>query len=472
MSPRPINPLWIDRFRFQLMPIAGEFFPSWLARLAVANGIEPSRLMRKLGSRTPNGTDLLHVPENRLDLVSLLAGVPVEALWMMTCLPELELTHYYPFTESKDRGDWVIPSPCSASERPGLAQVCIECLREDGIPFLRKSWRMAYLARCPLHRIPLIDRCPRCTTPLDPFVRRHLPVRGLGSNLFLRCSQCGYHLLSEDPPVLHTEPPSIQFSLQLTHQILRAIKEGWYPLSGFGPVPTPLFLGGLRVLLRILGSRFGMEWRMWISHQVSLGPSSAEDSSESHLRYFERLPGPNRERLLAEAACLLEEWPHRFLESVQAVGLRGTFILEQRARRLPFWLLSAIQDPLCRLRFPSAACPPIQSRYDTSGPGGMALLGRSNTFEKIGFIQDHPEWQGDLTQLATAMVDFGLFSPTHPTNSIIKSCKTHLKLITKHANSCRSPKEAITITGFRARLVAQRKFLKALKSYISGRLGL
>lgn len=472
MPTRTEVPLRINKLHHVAEPVPGEFYSSWLARLSVLNGLEPYRFLRWIGFRGTSGSDLVYPPEAQIQVLSRISEIPVETLREMTCWPESEVAAYYPFSERKERGDLVIPAPFPPSEHLGLAQYCVECLREDETHHLRKIWRMAYLVRCPFHRVPLLIRCPRCTAPMDPFTRGRQPIAQFGSNLFLRCPHCGHHLLTQAPPSLHTESPTTQISLLLTHQILKAVKEGWYPLPGFGPIPTPLFLSGLRVILRILSSRFGMEWRMWIAHASGLGPRPTSDFQDDTLRYFERLAGPTRERLLAEAAYLIDEWPNRFLESIQATGLQGSFVLEQRARKLPFWLLAGIQDPLCRLRFPDAPVLQSVSTLKHELPHERAFHGRSNTIEKITFIQEHPEWSEDLPQLAKAMVDFGLYGPDHPPTKIHHACRTHLALISRLSRHRSSTPRATTITGFRARLVAQRRFFLAFKMAIAKRLGL
>jgi len=176
--------------------------------------------------------------------------------------------------------------------------------------------------------------------------------------------------------------------------------------------------------------------------------------------------------LLAEAAYLLGDWPHQFLESIQSVGLRGSFVLEQRARQLPFWLLSGIQDPLCRLKFPSAQGFQILESSNIRTFRERIPRTRSTTFEKIAFIQEHPEWHEDIPQLARAMVEFGLFAPEHPIASIQKTCRSYLLLITRHVARKSASSSQIAITGFRAKLVAQQRFLRAFKRVLARRIGI
>jgi len=472
MPARIDAPLRTNKLHQVPEPVPGEFYPAWVARLSVLNGLEPYRFLRWIGFRGASGSDLVYPPDTQVRMLSNLTGVPVNTLREMTCWPESEMSTYYPFSERKEHGDLVIPAPFPPSDRVALAQHCVECLREDDTYHLRKIWRMAYVVRCPYHRIPLLNRCPRCTAPLDPFIRGPQPIAQFGSNLFLRCSQCGHHLLTQDPPALHTETPTTQISLQLTHQILRAAKEGWYPLPGFGPIPTLLFLPGLRVILRILSSRFGMEWRMWIADASGLEPRSPTDFQDVSLKYFERLTGPTRERLLAEAAYLIDDWPNHFIESIRASGLQGSFVLEQRARRLPFWLLAGIQDPLCRLRFPDAPIQEPKPQPSQEVALERTFHRRSNTIEKITFIKEHPEWSEDIPQLGRAMVDFGLYDPEHSPSKIQKACRAHLALISRLSRQKSSNQRASTITGFRSRLVAQRRFLLAFKMAIQKRIGL
>lgn len=176
--------------------------------------------------------------------------------------------------------------------------------------------------------------------------------------------------------------------------------------------------------------------------------------------------------MMAEAAFLLESWPDRILDSTHASGLWGTFILEQRIRSLPFWLVAAIQDPICRLRFPEAAIPSCMNHQMPSRACPWLLTPPPNAIERINFVRDHPEWWNDLPQLVRAMKDLGVYHPSVPDASIERSCRTHVKLLARHASLQRVSSRPVALSGFRARLIAQYQLVQAIKVAVARRLGL
>lgn len=67
--------------------------------------------------------------------------------------------------------------------------VCPHCLADE--PYLRVSWEHAYVTACAHHQVRLVDRCPSCNSPLDPF------------RASLTACSCGQELTH-----IHSEPAS------------------------------------------------------------------------------------------------------------------------------------------------------------------------------------------------------------------------------------------------------------------------
>lgn len=51
-------------------------------------------------------------------------------------------------------------------QRP-IYRYCPDCLREDDIPHIRKSWRLAWTYVCPTHQRLIEEKCPHCHTYVD-----------------------------------------------------------------------------------------------------------------------------------------------------------------------------------------------------------------------------------------------------------------------------------------------------------------
>jgi predicted site-specific integrase-resolvase len=61
--------------------------------------------------------------------------------------------------------------------RNRIAKVCTACLREAG--YVRRLWALAPLTACPIHRLLLLDRCPKCSKRLTA-ARKRVSFCGCG----------------------------------------------------------------------------------------------------------------------------------------------------------------------------------------------------------------------------------------------------------------------------------------------------
>ncbi|MCA0270867.1 MAG: TniQ family protein [Proteobacteria bacterium] len=62
----------------------------------------------------------------------------------------------------------------SSTARSCWPQFCPTCLREDAVPFFRRSWTLATRVSCLHHGCRLRDRCPSFGQGLAPFRRDRL----------------------------------------------------------------------------------------------------------------------------------------------------------------------------------------------------------------------------------------------------------------------------------------------------------
>ncbi len=95
---------------------------------------------------------------------------------------------------------WPWRIPIGQSRRSGRTcgfQICPACLAEDE-PYFRWQWAVALFCCCPVHRMLLVDCCPRCSSSIHAFPQgllglRHIPSGAL--KIYLeRCSHCGFDL--------------------------------------------------------------------------------------------------------------------------------------------------------------------------------------------------------------------------------------------------------------------------------------
>ena len=175
-----------------------ESLTGFVARLAVARQLPASAIFEHLvRPRVPEG-----VVRESLHLTSFLASEAVTydglgpsaqslvaALTDLTCLPDLSHLTLLPW-----RGFLSSRNGALRWRRP--KRWCCRCLaawrrrgRELWEPLL---WRVAPVRRCPVHRIPFSELCPRCRAR-QGVVAEIVP--------FGHCRKCG-HLLEPDDPLL------------------------------------------------------------------------------------------------------------------------------------------------------------------------------------------------------------------------------------------------------------------------------
>lgn len=76
-----------------------------------------------------------------------------------------------------------------------IYRVCVECLVEDDVPYIRRLWRLAYSLVCDRHPRPLIDCCPRCKNKIDFSRDRFLKRSTAERTMAIRhCLNCGLDL--------------------------------------------------------------------------------------------------------------------------------------------------------------------------------------------------------------------------------------------------------------------------------------
>lgn len=73
-----------------------------------------------------------------------------------------------------------------------IYRVCSECLTEDDVPYVRRTWRIAYNLVCDCHAQGLIDRCRQCRQPFDFSVMQpHRLSKGDRLTGVRYCGHCG-----------------------------------------------------------------------------------------------------------------------------------------------------------------------------------------------------------------------------------------------------------------------------------------
>jgi len=210
------------------------------------------------------------------------------------------------------------------SSLPGL-RYCPLCLHDDEHPYFRKKWRLAFSVLCTQHRCYLLDRCPRCGTPLTPYLSckdEHVVV----------CYRCGGSLVGAEK-LSASEDVEI---INVVKWLYTVLDDGYVVISDT-PIHSHLYFNVLHQILKLMISkRYGQKLR------ESVGICSLEISG---YKTYESIPIRDQARMLIKAVWLLNEWPQRFVGICEHSKLFSSALLKD-LEQAPFWYWRVIVTKL------------------------------------------------------------------------------------------------------------------------------
>jgi TniQ len=241
-------------------------------------------------------------------------------------------------------------------------QYCPDCLAEDGEPYYRRRWRLAFMTVCERHAVPLRDRCPWCGAAVN-FHRGEMgDYRKFAVTSLTLCYACGHDLRESVEGAPHNDAsplPAAPAEVEFTRGLLQAADSGVMRISEHVTTYSVLYFSGLRRLLAILSMSDKRVERL----RQAVGESQGVEAFSPPPRPrpdVQEMDVAARRRLLACARCLLEEWPDRFVELSRRHKVWSSVWLRHagsdprgRESAAPFWLWSVIHDHLYRARY----CP-------------------------------------------------------------------------------------------------------------------
>lgn len=309
--------------------LPGEAFSSWFARTAAANGLSPVKLY---GAALPGAyrytRDLdRYVEPHLLDSLAERTGIPKQRLLGSTLARWAG--KIFDVDDGLGKLPWLPVAGGDDGQRSFGQQVCPACLREDAQPYLRATWRVAFVTTCDRHRQRLIDRCPECGEAIQ--------VLRAGLHGAVRCWECQADLGSATADAAQDDG-----DIRRQNRLLDIANEGWAELGRYGPVYSFVYFRILNVAFRLLATgRHAAPLRAWCE---IFQPSADGTSTVPRIRQIELLNARSRHELIRMAVFLLEDWPIRFTEACQCVGLSSRDLLKAgRTRPYPFAFAHAIE---------------------------------------------------------------------------------------------------------------------------------
>lgn len=184
--------LWPIRYR----PLPDELLSSWLVRLAHGHGLKVQTLCNlTFGNRHQvwnRDIDRL-APMWLITELCRRTDTPLDVAWATT------LRTYegwlYPRYRPSGMLQWVLMLNLYHRKRHGYGmQYCPLCLASDPVPYLRRSWRVAFNTVCDRHGNLLAERCPACGEAVA--IHRISMVRpdALDENSLAYCYACEFDL--------------------------------------------------------------------------------------------------------------------------------------------------------------------------------------------------------------------------------------------------------------------------------------
>lgn len=300
-----------------IAPLPGEITSSWLARAARAYGESPRGLTRLILGKVPVWTRDLDVTLDEASLAVLGAclGTMTGGHARITSLrPFIErLGGFSPLTHGILR-----IGVYHRTRRLHGQQYCPRCLEEDGEPYYRRNWRLAFAIACLRHDRMLRDGCPSCGGPLAAHRSPGLDVR--------RCAHCGKSLVCDDYP-------ADTRLLRLQTALWRNWEAGCVSVGAI-TVTFQEWLAGARVLCRAVvraRARNGLVAEVECATGVSM-------PMPQHPGIFEASRTPDRAAMLVAANCLTDDWPRSFLNLSSRLGLSVTDFVDPKRARPVAWL--------------------------------------------------------------------------------------------------------------------------------------
>src|SRR5579872_3953573 len=145
-------------------PRTDELLSSWVRRIADYNGLSFEAFMETMLPTYPatqfDDFDFL-AGEEHFNCLSAGTGVAIDdvrALSLRACQSAFSTR-----TAGQSGQDWIIPRQLGAHSRGW--QWCPDCVAE--FPHIKRVWRLAFVAVCPMHRRKLLDRCDECRRALQ-----------------------------------------------------------------------------------------------------------------------------------------------------------------------------------------------------------------------------------------------------------------------------------------------------------------
>lgn len=308
------NSAWL----FRPMPIEGEIFSSYLARIARANGVSPYRFFSFHFPGFPvwNRDIDRSASDQFLRAVAANCNTSFEATAAMTLRSFEALLQGQDAPKGKNTlniAPWINAAGVYHRDRKGFAmQYCPSCLAKDHA--YKAIWRLSFVTVCEHHRQALLDCCQHCGTQV---------VFHRNEAFHTNCHRCGR-------PLMHVrldtcDSDQVETRLQLQTMLLAAIHHG-HASMGSNQLASGELFAGLAVLMRVVRAKL----------RSTRHKKNRETFATCLTQRIELLRIQDRARQCLVLADLMFDWPNQFLHFAASHGLTQTAFKNEA--HCPQWL--------------------------------------------------------------------------------------------------------------------------------------
>jgi hypothetical protein len=206
-----------ENFTIVPIPFEDELLSSWIVRTAYAHKTHPHTFVNQYLNYRPYS---FFLTESDITLDKTMIKIIEEKSHHKIDIHSLMLTTYSGFLQEN-----------VYDNNPSIffthLKYCPVCLREDKIPYFRKTWRVVFYNICHKHKCRLYEHCPSCKTNLDisKMYENELP--------YTHCHHCGFELKKGRKLPIHKKYIS---SLDYQNKIFKVIHDGYIQLD-----ETPIY---------------------------------------------------------------------------------------------------------------------------------------------------------------------------------------------------------------------------------------
>ena len=339
------RPMTEQRWPVRPNPLKDESLTSWVARLALGNGLPPKAFyVKALGWQDVWSTDFdLFDDQDKLLFLSEKTDKPLDALLQMKLADTIFPINHSGYLESHE-----------------FTHFCPTCLAE-GTPYFRKLWRSSQIVTCERHGTFLHARCGGC----------HAPVRLLARTDILeldRCSACEHPLGDGLKPV--RAPDDL---LAYTSHLSGIFRGSWFPV-GDRMVAPQLYLAGLPALAEIVCKR-----EVW--HKVYADQNlTAYFAKPFDLFFNYRESFVDRCVLQLVLSWIMADWPDRFFWATTDLPDNSLRWMTEN-QDLPFWLISVLK---AAFDVPAADFRTGEEQHELIRLIGEGKLGEADYYRAFG----------------------------------------------------------------------------------------